>query len=140
MRLRKRRDFTRVQRRGDRVVVRDLIAIHRPRPSSDPAGGHRFGLTVSRKVGNAVVRNRTKRRLREAIRRSARRVFDDSALAARDVVFIARPGAAGASYEDLFDQVATALARIREDVVSGSGTSPGGSRRRGSRRGPRSRR
>jgi len=81
-------------------------------------GRTRVGLTVSRKVGNAVVRNRVKRWLREAIRRQLGRpvgrpsVRTSGALGPRDVVFIARRGAADAGYHALSEQVATALARI----------------------------
>lgn len=75
-----------------------------------PVAGPRFGLTVSKKVGNAVVRNRTKRRLREAIRRLYAR---DDALEGLDIVFIARPSAAGADGATLHRQVEAAFARIR---------------------------
>lgn len=67
----------------------------------------RFGLTVSRKVGNAVVRNRVKRWLREAIR------HERGLVPGRwDVVFIAHPSAAVAGQAILQKQVAAALTRI----------------------------
>lgn len=60
----------------------------------------RLGLTVSRKVGGSVVRNRVKRRLREAFRRNK------AALPLGfDVVVIARLGAGDADYESLERQL-----------------------------------
>jgi len=60
-----------------------------PRDAVSNDEGSRIGLTVSRRVGNAVVRNRVKRRLREWFRQSATR-----AAGALDWVVIARPAAA----------------------------------------------
>lgn len=60
-----------------------------PRDDETSGAGARIGLTVSRRVGNAVVRNRVKRRLREWFRQSAVR-----AAGAFDWVVIARPAAA----------------------------------------------
>lgn len=54
----------------------------------------RFGFAVGRKVGNAVIRNRVRRRLREAARLSG-------AAGGADVVVIARARARGASYQEL---------------------------------------
>jgi ribonuclease P protein component len=66
----------------------------------------RIGLTVSRKVGNAVVRNRVKRWLREAVRTQR------SGLPPVDVVWIARPSAASAGSAALQSQVALVISRI----------------------------
>lgn len=55
-----------------------------------PENGFRFGLTASRKVGGAVVRNRAKRRLREMVRAQMLR----QPLRGHDVVIIAKTAAA----------------------------------------------
>lgn len=62
----------------------------------------RYGLTASRKVGNAVVRNRAKRRFREIIRAQARAsAAQGQAIAGYDLVVIARTCAATADFATL---------------------------------------
>ena len=79
-----------------------LVAPHRE------SGRARLGVTVSRKVGNAVVRNRVKRRIREWFRR------DGSALAqGRDVVVIARASAASLEGSAVFAELSRAAQGIR---------------------------
>ena len=68
-RLRKNEDFRVVYKRG-RSYVGDLAVLYilrRPDPP-DGAQSRRIGFVVSKKLGDAVVRNRIKRRLREAVR------------------------------------------------------------------------
>ncbi|MBA3541496.1 MAG: ribonuclease P protein component [Deltaproteobacteria bacterium] len=66
MRLRQRADYVAVQSGGTKVHGRHLLAITRRRAQPELAG--RLGLTVTKKVGNAVVRNRIKRLVREWMR------------------------------------------------------------------------
>lgn len=73
--------------------------------------GDRFGLTVSRKVGNAVARNRVKRWLRESIRRSRLEGLR------ADVVFIANPQAANAGFAALQGEVANLLHRVQRSAA-----------------------
>lgn len=66
----------------------------------------RYGFSVSRRVGGAVVRNHAKRLLREILRRAPLRP-------GWDIVFIARSPAAGASYDRMEKSVKNLLSRAR---------------------------
>ena len=85
LRLRSRREFQSIQRRGRRRHSPHFIVISIERSS---ATAPRLGITVSRTVGNSVVRNRVKRRVRELFR-----VIRPRLSAAVDFVVIAKPGA-----------------------------------------------
>lgn len=89
VRLRRRSEFLRVQDRGLKITADCLLCLVLPNGRAD--GLTRLGLTVSTKVGNAVVRTRTRRRLRELFR--LQRATLPGGL---DLVFIARPSAADA--------------------------------------------
>jgi ribonuclease P protein component len=69
------------------------------------------GFTATRRVGGAVVRNRAKRRLREA----ARLLLPDHARPGFDYVFIARGGAPARPWPRLLDDVKSALIRLAPD-------------------------
>ena len=66
MRLRRRTDFVAVQSDGLKLHGRHVLALARKRP--DPGLDGRLGITVTKKIGNAVVRNRIKRLVREWLR------------------------------------------------------------------------
>ena len=102
-RLRRSADIQRVQRTGDRIRRR-LLMILFVRNGTDQT---RVGLTVSRKVGNAVNRNRVKRWLREAIRHQG-----DELPAGFDVVVVAHPQAANATFASVDDEVNQGLKRM----------------------------
>jgi ribonuclease P protein component len=82
------------------------------------------GFTATRKIGGAVVRNRAKRRLREA----ARLLLPAHGKPGHDYVFIARQGAADRPWERLLDDVKSALIRLAaEDGAPASGGRRAGS-------------
>ena len=108
-RLRASRDFLECYR-GDRARSGALMVVSTP----NRVGRPRFGLTVSRKVGNAVIRNRVKRRLREAFRSDPRRAD----LPARDYVAHAFPGAGEAGFHEMKQDLWRSLRRVGESRPS----------------------
>ncbi len=111
-RLKTRRQFLHVAGAGRKWVAPGLILQVCPHEgddaSSDEAADVRVGFTVSRKVGGAVVRNRARRRLRQA----AERVMPNQAAGARDYVLIGRRSTIERPFEDLVADLETALARL----------------------------
>jgi ribonuclease P protein component len=95
MRLRKRREFLAVQRSGKPVPGSYFLVV------VQPGGTGRIGITVSKKVGKAVVRNRIKRAVREFVRTAK-----DWLPSGADVVVISRAKAAHASTRELWSDLA----------------------------------
>jgi len=89
------------------ALSRGAVFIQRlDRSDDDPAIG--VGFTATRKIGGAVVRNRAKRRLREA----ARALLSVHGVPGSDYVLIARQGTADRPWDRLLDDVASALTRL----------------------------
>ncbi len=109
-------EFRRALRHGRRCRTPHLTLVTLIRPT----GKVRLGLTVSRKVGNAVIRNRVKRRLREIVRLHRSRLGRPW-----DLVIIAQPGAGALSYHEFLSELMPVLDELaRQDEVAAGGGKP----------------
>jgi len=111
-RLRLNADFKRVRRKGKSWANHLMVLCALPNDLEHS----RFGFAASKRIGKAVVRNRVRRRLREALR--LRRAF---IVDGWDVVFIARSGIGRASYAEMAQGVENLLRRaeLYKSVNSG---------------------
>jgi len=108
-RLRRRTDFLRVAAGRRKWVTPSLILQTLPREAPDPVSEILgVGFTATRKVGNAVVRNRARRRLRAA----AAAVMGHNAAPGFDYVLIARAETSKRPYGMLIGDLETALRRL----------------------------
>lgn len=112
--IRLQRDFRRIFAQGRRFGAGNLTAV--VAEPGDPATV-RIAFVTSRKVGNAVLRNRVRRRLRHA-------AWELVAAGARphDVILIARPGAADCDYATLRAQIRSVLTRA--GIITPDGGTP----------------
>lgn len=105
--LKKRSEFLAVAR-GRKAVRRALIVQSKKTPTliadADPESV-RIGFTVTKRVGNSVVRNRVRRRMREA----ARQIFPGLAKPGTDYVLIGRAATLTASFPDILNDLTRAL-------------------------------
>jgi ribonuclease P protein component len=92
--------------KGQRQTTPGFILLVRDRRDGDPAV--RIGITVSKKVGGAVVRNRMKRRFREL----ARAILPDIGIAGADHVLIGRREGIERDFSHLGGELSAALERV----------------------------
>ena len=112
-RLKRRREFLRVQASGRKAAMPGLVLQAAAR-DDDVLG---VGFTVSKRVGNAVIRNRDRRRLRAA----AAEILPLGAMAGCDYVIISRAGSIDRPYDALRHDLVAALKRLKLWTVAADG-------------------
>lgn len=101
LRLRRRRDFLAAAQGLSRASTGAVVQLHQ-RQDEDPP---RVGFTVTRKLGGAVVRNRIRRRLREAVRTGAAHCF----LCGNDYVIVGRSATISRPFDKLVTDILGAV-------------------------------
>jgi ribonuclease P protein component len=104
--LTRRADFL-AANRGRRAPMPGFVLLVRPRGDGDPAV--RLGITVTKKIGGAVIRNRMKRRFRAL----ARDILPSQGVAGADHVLIGRQGGLERDFALLRSELESALAKLR---------------------------
>ena len=99
-RLRKRAGFQAVQGKGRKLHTESFLVFVLPQKLQSPQRTTRLGITVSKKVGGAVQRNRVKRLVREAFRR--RKALFPQGL---DLVFVAKRSAVEAEFDQVVREI-----------------------------------
>jgi ribonuclease P protein component len=114
-RMKKRPDFQKVTKRGSKFVAPSLVMLavrRKPSDKNPPENVVRLGFTVSKKVGNAVCRNRARRRLKEA----SNKLFSELAVSGCDYVIIGRKVALERDFADILDDMQRALVYLAKRV------------------------
>ncbi|MHC2182952.1 ribonuclease P protein component [Paenibacillus sp. PvR148] len=115
-RLTKREYFDKVYRHGKSAANHQFVLYYKVQPKQEP---FRLGVSVSKKLGNAVVRNRIRRLLKEIVRLNAARIPGGY-----DLIIIARKPAAEMDYHDMEKSVLHVLKRasllLRKEVTKQS--------------------
>ena len=107
-RLLRHADFERVYKQGRRHFAAHITVFYQQRAEGD---GLRVGFTVGRALGGAVVRNRMKRRLREAVRLSRPQSGPSV-----DIVINPKKSLLTAKFADVLNEVSSAFAAIHKAV------------------------
>jgi ribonuclease P protein component len=107
-------DFTTLTRRADFLAANKGLRVARPGfvllAHPNDGRGKRLGITVTKRIGNAVVRNRMKRRFRAL----ARDLLPEHGLADTDHVLIGREGGVERDFGKLREELVAALGRVQQ--------------------------
>lgn len=103
-------------RGGSRYTAPSLVLQARERPESESKNRElaRFGFTATKTLGGAVIRNRARRRLKEAVRLTA----PSHAVKGYDYVLIARTGTVQRPFTELIKDLERALAKVHEPATA----------------------
>jgi ribonuclease P protein component len=107
VRLKVRADFLRVAE-GLRWTAPSVLLQMRPAPEGHAGLAIRVGFTATKKLGNAVQRNRAKRRLRAAVQA----VMPVHARAGHDYVLVARDGSLTRTFPDILNDLTLAIGKV----------------------------
>ena len=108
-RIAKRRDFLRVYETGRKIVSRYVVLF----VAASELPHSRIGITATKKLGKANIRNRLKRWTREVYRRQREPLGLDAH--SLDVVVNVKPNAASASFQDYSRDLSRALERVARE-------------------------
>ena len=110
VRLKRRPEFLAVAASGRRWVAPAFILQAAPRSTTDtfPSGDIGIGFTATKRIGNAVRRNRAKRRLREA----ARLLAGDKVVTDHNYVLVARSEVLTCAFQTILSDLETAFSRV----------------------------
>lgn len=100
--LRGQSNFDRVYRKGKTAADRYVIIFHKKNGSDE----NRIGFLASKKIGNAVARNRARRLMKEAFRQT-----EDLPYSGEDIIFIARKGIDEVKMQDVKKSMENAMRR-----------------------------
>ena len=109
--IKKRPDFLHVTRNGHKIVRSGFVLQAALSRRFFPVPTYRIGYTASKKIGNAVLRNRAKRRLRAV----CRDLLPLEAVRGYDYVIIARHMVLDIPYKKLYKELKIALMEIKQD-------------------------
>lgn len=105
-RLTRREDFNKIYRHGKSSANHQFVVYVMRQPASIEGEGFRLGISVSKKIGNAVVRNRLRRMIKEIVRLNGEKVAPRT-----DMILIVRKPAAEMEYAEMEKSILHVLRR-----------------------------